>query len=130
MVLFQTAKNVDFVHVLLQVGGQDVQVVFGDVQAAVSEYLLERNHRAAHGDPFLCEGVAEAMDTSFFDAAQVAIVPQGMIAAASGELVAVDGDEEPIVGLSLSVLQVLMENLHDVSFRGIMRGFRFFVTFT
>ena len=114
MVLFQTAKNVDFVHVLLQVGGQDVQVVFGDVQAAVSEYLLERNHRAAHGDPFLCEGVAEAMDTSFFDTAQVAIVPQGMIAAAPGELVAVDGDEEPIVGLPLSVLQVLMEYLHDI----------------
>jgi hypothetical protein len=58
------------------------------------------------------------MDTSFFDAAQVAIVPQSMIAAASGELVAIYGDEEPIVGLSLSVLQVLMEYLHDVLIQG------------
>ena len=114
VVLFQTTDDVDFVHVFLQVRGQDVQVVFGDVKAAVSEYLLERNHRAAHGDPFLCEGVTEAVDSCSFDAAQVAIVPQGMIATASGELVTVGGDEEPVFHGSLSVLQVLMENLHDV----------------
>ena len=118
VVLFQTADNVDFVHVLLQVRGQDVQVVFGDIEAALTEYLLERNHRAAHGDPFLCEGVTEAMDSCSFDTADVAIVPQGMIATASGELVAVGGDEEPIFEAALSVLQVLMENLHDVLIQG------------
>ena len=76
----------------------------------MTEYLLERNHRATHGDPFLCEGVAEAMDSRSFYTAQVAVVPQGMIAAASGELVAIDGDEEPIFHGSLSVLQVLISS--------------------
>ena len=114
MVLFQTADDVDFVHVLLQVRGQDVQVVFCDVETAVSEYLLEGDYRAAHGDPFLCEGVTETMDSRSFDTAQMTIVPQGMVTTASGELVAVGGDEEPILHAALSVLQVLMENLHNV----------------
>ena len=89
----------------------------------MSEYLLERNNRAAHGDPFLCEGVTEAVNSCSFDTADVAIVPQGMIAAASGKLVAVGGDEEPVFQAALSVLQVLMEYLHDVLIQRDNQGF-------
>ena len=67
--LFQTADDIHLLNVLLEVACQNVQVVFRNGKTTVSEYLLERNHRAAHGDPFLCEGMAEAMDSRSFDAA-------------------------------------------------------------
>ena len=114
MFLFQTADNVDIIHVFLQVTCQYVQVVFGNSKAAVTEYLLERDHRAAHGDPFLCKGMAETMHARFVDAPIVTIIPKCVVAAASGELFPVGGAEEPIVRVALAVFQELLEYLHNV----------------
>ena len=88
--LFQTANNIDLIHVLLQIAGQNIQIILRNGKAAVSQYLLERDHRAAHGDPFLCKGVPEAVNTGLFQPLEVAIVPQCMITAASGKLFPVD----------------------------------------
>ena len=61
--LLQAANDVHLVNVLLQIAGQHIQIVLSNGKAAVTKYLLERDHRASHGCPFLGEGVTETMDT-------------------------------------------------------------------
>ena len=61
--LLQATNDVHLVNVLLQIAGQHIQIVLSNGKAAVTKYLLERDHRASHGCPFLGEGVTETMDT-------------------------------------------------------------------
>ena len=102
--LFQTADDIHFLNVLLEVACQNVQVVFRNGKATVSEYLLERDHGTAHGCPFLCEGVAEAVNARLFQAPFVAVVPNGVIATASGQLLAIDGTEQPVLRPASTIL--------------------------
>ena len=102
--LLQTADNVHLVNVLFQVAGKDVQIVFCNGKATVSEYLLERDHGTAHCSPFLCEGVAEAVNARLFQAPFVAVVPNGVIATASGQLLAIDGTEKPVLYPAATIL--------------------------
>lgn len=94
---FQTPQDVHRIHFLFQITGQEVDVVFRDSKAAVTEYLLERHHGTAHQHPLFGEGMPEAVNAGLLQAPLVAIVPDGMIIAASGELFAVDGAEQPIL---------------------------------
>ena len=102
--LFQTADDIHFLNVLLEVACQNVQVVFRNSKATVSEYLLESDHRTAHGCPFLCECMPEPMNPRLFQAPFVAIVPNGVIATAAGELLAIDGTEKPVLCPAATIL--------------------------
>ena len=112
--LFQTADDIHLLYVLLEVACQHVQVVFRYGKATVSEYLLESDHRTAHGCPLLCECMPEPMDTRLFQSPFVAVVPNGMITTASGELLAIDRAEKPIFHPSPTVLEVFLKNFDDV----------------
>ena len=94
--LFQTADDIHLLNVLLEVACQNVQVVFRNGKATVSVYLLESNHRTAHCRPLLSKCMPEPMDTRLFQSPVVAVVPNGMITTASGELLAIDRAEKPI----------------------------------
>ena len=102
--LFQTSDDIHLLNVLLEVACQNVQVVFRNGKATVSEYLLERDHGTAHCSPFLCEGVAEPMNPRLFQAPFVAVVPNGVIATASGELLSIDRAEKPVINTSAAIL--------------------------
>ena len=102
--LLQTTDDVHPVYVLFQVAGKDVQIVFCNGKATVSEYLLERDHGTAHCSPFLCEGVAEPMNPRLFQAPFVAVVPNGVIATAAGQLLAIDGTEKPVLCPATTIL--------------------------
>ena len=102
--LFQTADDIHFLNVLLEVACQNVQVVFRNGKATVSEYLLERDHGTAHCSPFLCEGVAEPMNPRLFQAPFVAVVPNCVITTASGKLLSIDRTEQPILCPTPSLL--------------------------
>ena len=49
------------------------------------QYLLEHHHGAAHGCPFFGERMPKTVNTCLFQPSFVAIVPNGMVAAASCE---------------------------------------------
>ena len=102
--LFQTADDIHLLNVLLEVACQDIQVVLCDCQRTMTEYLLERDHRAAHGCPLLCECMPEPMDTRLFQSPFVAVVPNGVIATATGELFAIDGTEKPVLRPATTIL--------------------------
>ena len=112
--LFQTADDIHLLNVLLEVACQNVQVVIRNGKATVSEYLLESDHRTAHCRPFLSECMPEPMDTRLFQSPFVAVVPNGMITTASGELLAIDRAEKPIFHPSPTVLEVFLKNFDDV----------------
>ena len=102
--LFQTSDDIHLLNVLLEVACQNVQIVFCDGKTAMPKYLLERDHGTAHCRPFLCEGVAEPMDTRLFQSPSVAVVPNGVIATASGQLLAIDGTEQPVLRPATTIL--------------------------
>ena len=106
--LLQASDNVHLVHVLFQVAGQDIQIVFRDCQAAMPQYLLERHHGAAHGCPFLGKRMPKTVNAGLLQPSFVAIVPNGMVAAASRELLSVHRTEKPIIGHAATILQVLL----------------------
>lgn len=112
--LFQTSDDIHLLNVLLEVACQNVQVVFRNSKATVSEYLLESNHRTAHGRPLLSECMPEPMDTRLFQSPFVAVVPNGMITTASGELFPIDGAEKPIFHTPATVLEVFLKDFDDV----------------
>jgi len=112
--LFQTADDIHFLNVLLEVACQNVQVVFRNGKATVSEYLLESDHRTAHCRPFLSECMPEAMNARLFQSPFMAVVPNGMITTASGELLAIDRAEKPIFHPSPTVLKVFLKDFDDV----------------
>ena len=102
--LFQASDNVHLVNVLFQIACQDIQVVFCDCQRTMTEYLLERNHRATHSCPFLRKSMAEAMNTRLFQTPFVAVVPNRMVATTSGQLLSVYRAEKPIFHTPATVL--------------------------
>ena len=106
--LFQTANDIHLLNVLLEVACQNVQVVFRNGKATVSEYLLESDHRTAHCRPLLSECMPEPMDTRLFQSPFVAVVPNGMITTASGELLAINGTEKPVFLSPTTVLKVFL----------------------
>ena len=106
--LFQTADNIHFLNVLLEVACQNVQVVFRNGKATVSEYLLESDHRTAHCRPLLSECMPEAMNARLFQSPFMAVVPNGMIATASRELFPIDGAEKPIFHAPATVLEIFL----------------------
>ena len=114
MFLFQTADDIHLLNVLLDVAGQHVQIVLRDGKATVSEYLLESNHRTAHGCPLLCECMPEPMNASLLQSPFVAVVPNGMITTASGELLSIDRTEKPIFLPPSTVLEIFLKDFDDV----------------
>ena len=106
--LFQTADDIHLLNVLLEVACQNVQVVFRNGKTTVSEYLLESDHRTAHCRPFLSECMPEPMDTRLLQSPFVAVVPNGMITTASGELFPIDGAEKPIFHAPATVLEIFL----------------------
>ena len=114
MIPLQATENVDFIHVPFKIAGQDVQIVLCDSKAAVSEDLLEGYDGATHCDPFLCKGVTEPMNARFIQSTQVAVVPNGVVTAASGELFTVGRAEEPVIGGAATIFQILTKNLYYI----------------
>ena len=106
--LFQTADDIHFLNVLLEVACQNVQVVFRNGKATVSEYLLESDHRTAHCRPLLSECMPEAMNARLFQSPFMAVVPNGMITTASGELLAIDRAEKPVLHATAPVLEIFL----------------------
>ena len=102
--LFQTADDIHLLNVLLEVACQNVQVVFRNGKATVSEYLLESDHRTAHCRPLLSECMPEPMDTCLFQSPFVAVVPNGVVATATGELLAIDRAEQPVLRPATTIL--------------------------
>ena len=102
--LFQTTDDVHLLNVLLEVACQNIQVILCDCQRTMTEYLLERDHGATHCRPFLCESVAEAVNTRLFQPSFVAVVPNCVVATASGELLAIDGTEQPVLRPAATIL--------------------------
>ena len=106
--LFQTADDVHLFNVLLDVACQDIQVVLCDCQRTMTEYLLESDHRAAHGRPLLCECMPEPMNASLLQSPFVAVIPNGMITTASGKLFPIDRAEKPVFLSPTTVLEVFL----------------------
>ena len=106
--LFQTADDIHFLNVLLEVARQNVQIILRDGKATVSQYLLESDHRAAHGCPLLCECMPEPMNASLLQSPFVAVVPNGMITTASGKLFPIDRAEKPVFLSPTTVLEVFL----------------------
>ena len=121
--LFQTADDVHLFNVLLDVACQDIQVVLCDCQRTMTEYLLESDHRATHGCPFLRKGMAEAVNTRLFQTPFVAVVPNRMVAAASGKLLPIDGAEKPVFHAAATILEIFLKDFDDVLIQGDNQGF-------
>ena len=120
--LFQTADDVHLFNVLLDVACQDIQVVLCDCQRTMTEYLLESDHRAAHGCPFLRKGMAEAVNTCLFQSSFVAVVPDGMVATASGKLLSIDRAEKPVFHAAATILEIFLKDFDDVLIQGDNQG--------
>ena len=112
--LFQASENVHLVHVLFQIARQNIQIVLRDCKTAMTEYLLERDHRTAHDRPFLRKGMTEPVNACLLQSPFVAIVPDGVIATASRQLLSVDGTEQPVIFISSAIVQILLENFENV----------------
>ena len=106
--LFQTSDDIHLFNVLLEVACQNIQVVFRNGKATVSEYLLESDHRTAHCRPLLSECMPEPMDTCLLQPSFVAVVPNRMVATASGELFPIDRAEKPIFHTPATILEVFL----------------------
>lgn len=100
MFLFQTPDDIYFVHFLLQIACQKIQISFCNRKTAMPEYLLKGHDRASHNRPFFRKRVSETMNTCLFHASFVTVVPQCVIITASGELLTIYRAKEPIVSLS------------------------------
>ena len=116
--LFQASENVHLVHVLFQIARQNIQIVLCDGKTAMTEYLLERDHRTAHDRPFLRKGMTEPVNACLLQSPCVAIVPDGMIATASRQLLSVDGTEQPVIFISSAIVQILLEDFENVFIHG------------
>ena len=120
--LFQTADDVHLFNVLLDVACQDIQVVLCDCQRTMTEYLLESDHRAAHGCPLFRKSMAEAVNTCLFQSSFVAVVPDGMVATASGKLLSIDRAEKPVFHAAATILEIFLKDFDDVLIQGDNQG--------
>ena len=59
----KSLNDVHLVNIFLEITCQHIQVVLCACQRTMTEYLLERDHRATHCGPFLSECVPKPMDT-------------------------------------------------------------------
>ena len=114
MFLLQTADDIDLIHVLLQITGQDIQIVLCNCKTAMAEYLLERDHRTAHDGPFLSEGMPETVNSRLLQAPLMAIIPNSMIATAPRELFSIYGAEQPVIHLTAPILQIFLNDFDNV----------------